>query len=229
MSLLFKLRLSYLFRSYGVLLWYPSYVEQVTKADQRSEFSRFCHRSTPENVSLYDYCGCDGASFSDQHFSNTRFANFQLNLADFHNVRFTNVTFTESLLESCNFTNCTMESVVFGEGTQMVRVGWYASDFVGVNVTGLSSCEGEVIGRGGGEVGSGEFGELVRVLEGGNATSCEGVGQVECEGEESGSVYRDLFFVAASASVGNIASAIGVYFMRRNYWMGQSIVQHMYI
>jgi hypothetical protein len=205
-----------------VLLWYPSYVEQVTKSDKRSEFSRFCHHSTPENVSLYDYCGCDGASFSDQHFSNTHFANFHLNLANFHNVQFTNVTFTDSLLESCNFTNCTMENVVFGERTQMVHVGWYATGFVGVNVTGLSSCEGEVIGGGGGEVGSGEFGELVRVLEGGNATSCEGVRQVECEGKEEGSVYRDLFFVAASASVGNIASAIGVYFMRRNYWMGQS-------
>ena len=210
-------------RSYGVLLWYPSYVQQITDADRQTAFSHFCHHSTPENVSLYDYCSCGGVSFHDQHFSNTHFTNFQLSLSNFHNVAFTNVTFTDSLFENCNCTNCSLDGVVFGEGAQLGHVGWYGTSFTGVNVTGLSSCGGEVRGGGGGgggEAASGEFGELVRVLKGGNA-SCEGVRGVECEKEEEeGSVYRDLFFVSASATVGNIASAIAVYFMRRNYWMG---------
>ena len=96
---------------------------------------------------------------------------------------------------------------------------------VDVNVTELTSCEGVVEGvrveEGSGE--DSEPGDVVRVLEGNN-TSCAGREKVECEvEEEEDKVYRDLFLISFAATPGNIASAIAVYFMRRNYWMGQSV------
>ena len=80
-----------------------------------------------------------------------------------------------------------------------------------VGLVGDGGCKGRLSG------------EVVTSLTEGVNSSCEGVSgeEVECEeGEESGRLYRDLFLVAAAASPGNIASAIAVYFMRRNYWMG---------
>ena len=194
-------------------------------SERQTETARFCHHSPPSNVSLYDYCGCDRSSFTDQHFTNTHFSQFKLSHSNFHGVKFSNVTFTNSVIEDSNFTNCSLENVRFGEKMRLIRVRWYHTVFTGVNVTGLISCGGEVKGGGGGEGGSGgggEWGELVMALEGGNASCGEEGEEVKCEKEEDEeSVYRDLFFVAASATVGNIASAIGVYYMRRNYWMGQ--------
>ena len=209
-------------RSYGVTLWYPSYVRVITDAQEAKDFENFCHRKAHTDAVLQDYCGCEGAYFSGQHFTNINLDNFQLTSSDFHNVTFTNVTFSDSLLADCTFTMCVLDSVKFELNSTFDHVDWNHTAFSGVNVSGLSVCNGSARNVDGSVVGSGEgeSGELVRVLIGGNA-SCADV-EVECEEREtSDTVYRDLFLVSGSAFPGNIVSAVAVYFLRRNYWMGK--------
>ena len=120
--------------------------------------------------------------------------------------------------------DCELNNVIFGARSQFKRVDWNQSVFHCVNVSGLSVCGGEMVGWGSGEECNDHnvSDEMVTMTEGGNV-SCDGVKdvKVECEAlNEDTSLYRDLFIVAAAAVPGNIASAIAVFFMRRNYWMG---------
>lgn len=212
-------------RSYGVTLWFPSYVAQVTDAQVTSRFRSFCHQGARVDATLTDYCGCEGATFSGQHFSNMDFNSFKLSDSIFHNVTFTNATFSDLSLEKCNFTGCVLDNVTFVSRCSFNHVHFNQTTFSHVNASGLSVCNNgsvtELVGRrggGSGESGDGGIRELVAVLESKN-TSCE---DVKCEeSEKSGNIYRDLFLVSGSAFPGNIASAIAVYFLRRNYWLGK--------
>ena len=202
-------------------------MEQVTEAESDRHFTAFCHAEADPNASLSDYCDCEGANFTGQHFSNVNLTSFNLTNSAFRNVTFTNVTFSNVSLESCNFTGCVLDNVSFESRSTFHDVNWDQMTFNRVNVSGLSVCNGSVsesvesVGDGEGGSGEGDIGELGTVLLGETSASCEDV-EVECEGREKGShVYRDLFLVSGSAFPGNIASAIAVYFMRRNYWMGR--------
>ena len=130
------------------MLWFPTYVQQITDSEREAKFNTFCHRETPDDASLYDYCGCRGTTFHDQNFTNANFTKFTLTHSTFHGVRFTNVTFTDSVFESCNFTDCYLEDVRFGSESYVIDVRWERTVFVRVNVSELGACEGEVGGSG---------------------------------------------------------------------------------
>ena len=74
--------------------------------------------------------------------------------------------------------------------------------------------------------GVGEGGEGEEEGESGGECVGERFGSVsaQCSEEvDEGRVYRASFFVPASALPGNVISAIAVYFMRRNWWMGELV------
>lgn len=196
-------------------------MEQITAARDMREF---CHDDVPKDAILSQYCGCEGTTFRGQHFSNMTLSGFKLTDSDFFNVTFTNVTFSDLYLENCNFTTCVLENVTFESRCAFKLVNWNQTVFSGVNVSGLSVCNGstsEVVEEENAESGDGGIVrvELVTVLEGVNG-SCEDV-EVKCEEKKRNkNIYRDLFFVSGAAFPGNIASAIAVYFLRRNYWLG---------
>ena len=203
-------------------------MEQVTDIQKQHDFNSFCHhqqqQSSSKHISLSDYCGCDGITFVGENFTNAEFRNVKISHCLFEDVTFSNVTFSDFYLEDCSFIDCELNNVTFGARSQFKRVDWNQSVFHCVNVSGLSVCGGEMVGWGSGEECNDHnvSDEMVTMTEGGNV-SCDGVKdvKVECEAlNEDTSLYRDLFIVAAAAVPGNIASAIAVFFMRRNYWMG---------
>ena len=207
-------------RAYGVVLWFPSYVQQLSDEEKLDDFKSFCHTQAPANASLSDYCGCEDASFRGLQFTNVDFSNLKLSYSSFYNVTFTNVTFTDFSLEQSNFNVCVLENVRFVSRCSFNHVNLHQTVFNRVNTSGLSVCDGEVEeGRNeGGCDGNCEDDVIVNAQEGGNG-SCDNV-EVECEETDNSDVYRDLFLVSASSFPGNIASAIAVYFLRRSYWMG---------
>lgn len=186
------------------------------------EIREFCRGTAPSDAMLPQYCGCEGATFRGQHFSNMDLTGFKLSSSDFLNVTFNNVTFSDVYLEDCNFTSCVLDNVTFESRCSFKRVNWNQTVFSGVNVSGLSVCNGSVVVGGEENSGSGEgvSVELVNVLEGVNST-CGDV-EVECKEKKRSNknIYRDLFLVSGAAFPGNVASAIAVYFLRRNYWLG---------
>ena len=194
-------------------------MEQIVTARETREF---CSGNAPSDAVLSQYCGCEGTIFRGQHFSNMDLTGFKLSDSEFLNVKFSNVTFSNMYLEDCNFTTCILDNVTFESRCLFKRVNWNQTVFSGVNVSGLSVCNGSssdvVVG---GEEGSGSGSvELVNVLEGGNST-CDDM-EVKCKKkkEDNENIYRDLFLVSGAAFPGNVASAIAVYFLRRNYWLG---------
>ena len=205
-------------RAYGISLWFPSYVGDISNSERRHEFKSFCGREVPASGPLSDYCGCEWTRFSGQNFADLEISNFKLTDSVFHNVKFTNVTFSDISLKRCNFTECVLENVWFKSQCSFDRVSWNQTVFSGVNTSGLDVCDGKVVEGECGDNCEGVGVDPVTVLEGRN-NSCED-GEVECEEKDSSTVYRDLFLVSASSFPGNIASAFAVYYLRRNYWMG---------
>ena len=212
-------------RSYGVTLWFPSYVEQIITARETREF---CSGNASSDAVLPQYCGCEGTIFRGQQFSNMDLSGFKLSDSKFLNVTFSNVTFSDMDLEDCTFTACVLDNVTFESRCLFKRVKWNQTVFSGVNVSGLSVCNGsssDVVVGGEENSGSGEGGrlELVNLLEGGNSTCSDMEVKCKKKKKENKNIYRDLFLVSGATFPGNVASAIAVYFLRRNYWLGNGV------
>ena len=182
------------------------------------------------------YCNCSGTDFADFAMEDVQLENFVINDVVFRNVSFLNVNFTSVMFNGTTFINCYFSECDF-YNTYFNATHFDDADFDSVSFQSSTMCS-----MNGSNVVMGEA-TLLNVNVNGkfvNATfdtslfsailnlsdaTCEVedlYGLISC-GSSDEKVYRDSFIISASAFPGNVASAFAVYFLRRNYWMGEFI------
>lgn len=236
-------------RGYGVTLWFPTYVSQINDAKNAEDFRAMCNTTVGEADAqgLRGYCGCNSTVFSNIGIVDAKLHMVQFNGVTFNNVSFRNVSFDLVLFNGTEFIDCKFQDSSFS------RTLFNATDFSGglfdtVSFKSSSLCPQSLL-----DVQVSSFTTLRNVNISGlradnrtfnkstfdslvnsddddndddsNKESCDLQVQFEeviCSPSDN-RVYRDSFFISASALPGNIASAFAVYFFRRNYWLGKLI------
>jgi hypothetical protein len=227
-----------------VSVWYPTYVSDITTNRDRVRFEEKCQQNVTDIgiASLRGYCGCNFTVFQDLSFSNTHLDSWMVGQATFSNVTFENVTFDNIVINSSRFIdNCVFRNSVV-KNSKFVQLSWEGISLEGLNVSSSFICDL----RGSNMTMStnhpmilynttlnGNFTNLTSVtitdpselvLARDSNSTCDQElleSTIDCEMSDSFTVYRDSFFVSASALPGNIASAIAVYFLTRKYWLGE--------
>ena len=224
-----------LYRSYGIILWYPKYINEITTQKDTHDLQKFCNTTTsfsPEDR-MKSYCDCTSTVFQDTSFSLPKLKDWRINNVLFRNVTFLNVTFDSVLFNGTEFTECKFQNCTF------TRLLFYATvlngvQFQSVKILATSLClfsntsEGAVtlenvtINSKWFESQNFNISTLWTILgsEVNSTCSDDHYNNVICKSNDF-RVYRDSFLVAASVLPGNIASAIAVYFLHRNYWLGK--------
>lgn len=229
-------------RSYGVTLWYPSYVGIINQ--QQLCRKKISTNQTGNSDSLQELCGCADTAFHNITVRNLELTTWSLEKATFTDVFFLQVNFSRVELTSSTFVNCTFKDVHF-KSALFNNISWknVTLDNMLIESTKICSCHiaGASIEDGSslimrdvlmGEkelleeyVNDSTFAQLAPSAEASCPSSSE-IGRninVECESLEDYKIYRDNFIIAASATPGMIMSSIAVYFFRRNLWMGTSL------
>lgn len=192
------------------------------------DFEAFCNQNVstlPDSLQQYD--GCSNTRFEGVIFESFSLRNWKIS-AMFSNVTFQELNFTNVAFQDCEFKNCRIQQVWF-DSTYLVNSTWEevtlesvtfsSSDICGV-VARNTSIEGLVIYNET-QVNTTLFQQLVDTDSNVTCLNTMGYGDVRCGEAHDNRVYRDNFFVAASALPGNLVSATAVYFLRRNYWLGE--------
>ena len=221
---------------YGITLWYPTYINELTTAKDAAIFEEMCNTTVTED-DLGKFCGCSNTMFENFILRDTKFQNFKINDVTFYNASFTSVNFDNILFNQtefieCQFIECNFTKTLFnatdfnGVEFRSIRIG--SSSMCPLNSSDVevenfvTSLNVNISGR---SVGNRTFdtASFNKVLSLGSSHGCD----LKVDREEvsctppSSRLYRDSFFVSASAFPGNIASAFAVYFFRRNYWLGE--------
>lgn len=236
------------FGSYGVTLWFPTYVSQINDARNAEDFQALCNTTVvggTDAQGLKEYCGCGSTVFSNITIVNTQLHMIKFNEVTFNKVSFRNVSFDQVLFNGTEFIECQFQDSSF------TRTLFNATDFSGglfdsvsfktsslcpqslqdmqvddfttlgnVNISGLRADNRTF--------NTSTFDSLIN-SDGDNGDSKKESCDLQVQFEEvvcspfDNRVYRDSFFISASALPGNIASAFAVYFLRRNYWLAFSL------
>lgn len=223
-------------------MWYPTYVSDITNSRDRALFKEKCQQNVTDIdiSSLRGYCDCNFTVFQDFTISNTSLDSWMIGQATFSNVTFENVTFDNVIVSSSRFIdNCVFRNTVV-KNSKFVQLNWDGILLEYLNISSSFICDlhgnNKTINMSHPIVLynttlNGNFTNLMTITEidellvtpNSNSTCDEDLleSEIDCEISDSFTVYRDSFFVSASALPGNIASAIAVYFLRRNYWLGE--------
>ena len=202
-----------------------------------ADFERHCNGSiTGERPGKLDtYCGCSGTIFTSFAVNDTQLLQFRVNDVTFQNVSFSNVTFDSVIFNGTEFIDCQFSNSTFKK-TLFNATDFNSVKFNSVNIQYSSMCPLDQS-----DVEVKNFMTFYQVNVSGsmienrtfNTSPFDAtVTSEECSLEEvteediecdspSTRLYRDSFFVSASALPGNIASAIAVYLFPRNYWLGK--------
>ena len=223
-------------------LWYPTYVDEITKDQELHIRNEKCQTNVTDfDPSLFQsYCGCNSTVFQDFTVSNVDIHSWMIGRATFSNITFSNVTFDDVIIrnqsqfiDSCEFHNCTFKNSKF------VQLTWNEVNIESVHIQSSEICDlrgmdviltpSLVVYNS--SINGNYFNNTSIVkssdvlMENGANSTCniDHLSSIlECRIPDSFALYRDSFFVSASALPGNIASAIAVYFFRRNYWLGKT-------
>ena len=226
--------------SYGVSVWYPTYVSDITTSRDRALLEEKCQQNVTgiDISSLPGYCGCNFTIFQDLSLSNAHLESWMIGQAIFSNVTFENVTFNNVVINSSRFIdNCVFRNSIV-KNSKFVQLMWEGVSLEGLNISSSSICDlrGNNMTMGPPMILynttlNGDFKNLTSIANSSelvlapesNSTCDQGLleSKIDCERSDSFTVYRDSFFVSASALPGNIASAIAVYFLTRKYWLGE--------
>ncbi len=238
--------LCYMYSSYGVTLWYPSYVKQINDQKDDNKFDKFCDRnvtSSDVSLSLLDsLCDCTQTTFHGSVIGDVLVEDWIIS-ARFIGTSFGRTHFSNVLFKDCEFVDCAMDGVALHSahfvnsrltGLSLSDATIQESQFCGVHGEKISirnvTIE-DVLVNGREAENSTVFVSLLNTSEGcsnGKVEKIEESVDVDCrEIDDDDRVYRDNFIIAASALPGNIVSAIAVYFFRRNYWLGR--VEHLIV
>ena len=167
--------------------------------------------------------------------SNTHLDSWIVQQAIFRNVTFDNVTFNDVVIKNSLFSDdCVFQTSVV-KNSKFVQLNWddISVDSLSVSSSSICDLQGSNIstsmkvhdtsinGRWYDDADITDPSELVVEPDANSTCSKEELDStINCEQLDSFAVYRDSFFISASALPGNVASAIAVYFFRRNYWLG---------
>ena len=215
-------------------LWYPTYVEQI---NDRAEADRFYGASCNATISDLVLSTTQLARLS--HCSSTSYRNVTFDRAEFTGWTFSDASLTSSVFKGCVFNRVSFQKVNFsavhfvnGSSTELLfdSVVLNTTDFCRFNASHPTSLNSLVIdtvvnGRGVGNQ-TALLEALVEGLPPPTACSFPPAGSVYSPTSDKYQVYRESFFVAGSALPGNVLSAVAVYFLRRNYWLGALPLQY---
>lgn len=210
-------------RGYGVTLWFPTYVDQITTQRETEEFQAFCNKTVTVDSfeSMQSFCGCSNTVFTDMEITDMQFRDFRIENVIFSNVNFTNVSFSSVIFNGTQFTDgCRFKEIHFSSsyfnGTGISDDVTF--DMVTIESSWLCSTSGsdKVVNS------TTLTAAMFQLGNQSNVSCAEDVEEIRCKPPNS-RIYRDSFFITASAFPGNVASAIAVYFLRRNYWLGKLI------
>lgn len=209
---------------------------QVTAHNDLEQFEKFCNVTVNgTSVDLAKYCDCGQTVFSEFELADLELKRFRVNDVIFSNVSFININFDSVMFNRTQFINCqfhdsnftrsffnyaTFDNVLF-DSVNMASSSLCSVSGSAVEIQG-SSTVWENVDVNGNNSNPSEFKKLL------NQNAHQNCGdsvynllkKIQCNPPDS-RVYRDSFFISASAFPGNIASAFAVYFFRRNYWMGK--------
>ena len=213
-------------------------VNQRIEAD---DFEKLCNRTlrntTIDATTLPAFCGCSKTIFEDVSLINLEISNWKIN-ATFNRVTFQAVNFSNIVFENSPFANCSMEGVRF-DSVYFGNSPWYSTSLSGSELKSVSFCDFDAQDVSIAEVSTTDvvingrtipnvnhlseatFFQLLPPVEESNCSKWENP-EINCRKEDDNRIYKDSFLIATSALPGNVLSAVAVYFLRRNYWLGQS-------
>lgn len=183
------------------------------------------------------FCGCTSTFFTGFAVNDTVLQDFMINGAIFQDITFRNVSFDSVVFSGtefvgCQFLGCTFTRTLFNATSFSGGVVFDSVSLQYSSMCPLSNSEAEVknfmtlykVELSGKMVENETFNAALfdaALNMSSEICDMEGRDEVDCDPRVDYRVYRDSFFVSASAFPGNIASGFAVYFFRRNYWLGE--------
>ena len=234
MSILFILIIHY--SAFGVMLWFPTYVGEITTEQKQAAFDANCRQivSHFNTETLKSYCSCKNTTFRDAIISGTRLQSWMIGDVIFSNVTFRDVIFDNVIIngslfaDNCAFHNCTIEN------SQFLRITWTNVFELSLNVSSSTLCnlhglnETDKLTVKNTTLNGITFNETTivngSIFNDNNATMCKNQVtnfDINCDQSDISTVYRDSFIISAATLPGYVVSAIAVYLLRRNYWLGK--------
>ena len=221
-------------RSYGITLWYPTYVAEITRRADLENLAKTCNETTLTSATeMPSICGCSSVVFEEAIVRNIQLKGWKINDVQLEDISFVNVTFDNVLFNETTFRNCNFESSTFTnlhfkdvyfEDTLFQNMAipvsstcLFSSGSTGLlNMTNVSVRGANLADR------LVEVRQFQASLNNITSYSCNAPNlKVHCKTDDF-RIYRDSFYISVAALPGNVASAIAVYVMRRNVWLGKS-------
>lgn len=224
-------------------LWYPTFVGELNSQKDAEVFRDFCSKEVLgiNSSVIPTYCGCSDVTINNSVISDLVLNNWNINNANFTSVTFERVNFTQTLFQNTNFLSSSFINCTF------VDSGFFNTSFDNFMVTNLKLvdsriCETTVTNFSSNDlliqnstinsdrlnttINETAFLRLVS-LDATNRSVCNEDGLISvCPAKKDDfRLYRDSFFVSASALPGNLASMVAVYFLIRKYWLGNFCFQ----
>ncbi len=216
------------------MLWYPTYVSEINHKNDQGKLDKLCNETVLSSAAeINSICNCKATVFEDAVIRDIELKEWQINDVLLNNITFINVTFNEVLFDSttirdCSFHNSTftklhfkaafldnlrLENVVIKPSSSCLFSNGSTGAFTMTNVSiGNTRLQ---------EHGIINASKLQNHLNNFTSRDCKGPNFiVQCNSDDF-RLYRDSFLVSVSAFPGNVASAIAVYVMRRNIWLGK--------
>ncbi len=225
-------------RSYGVTLWYPTYVNDLNQQKDIEIFNDFCSEEVSElnSSTLSTYCGCSdavinnslisdlllnnwniqntiftGVTFQRVNFTYTSFNNTRFESSSFINCTFNNSDFTNTTFENFSFTNL---KLLYSRLCNPIENNSTSNDVLVLNSTINGAPWNSTM----------EGAAFLQLMSNKSVCDDNGWKSICPVKEDDFRVYRDSFFISASALPGNLASMFAVYFLIRKYWLGEEII-----
>ena len=212
-------------RSYGVTLWYPSYVDQLNSRERMAELNELCNQTvanrTLTETLLTELCPCSSTSYSNAVLDGVSLDSWPVANATIRDTVITNCNFTAAKFDSVLLHNVSIENTVI-EDSVFLRGNWtnirilntsfsrvtlcdvYSSEVVISN----STVDGEIVNNVLAQLTSGSDCEETELLI--NQTCASDDDQI-CVSSLFDD-YQNSFFITASTLPGNIVSAFALYF-----------------
>ena len=230
---------SHIRRSYGITIWYPSYVKYLDTVEKLNEVS-FCptsiYNASMSTANLPETCKCTSVSyfnttFKDIHFSEVTFSNANYTMVTFENVKFNKIIFDDCTWENVTFINVTIENMllkktntsgtIYSEADNEHQPLFASNCSVIQNVTVNSTNFDSMV------VGWNRTVLNTTLRSRTPEDDCVTVSPKECGKVEvdENRIYREAFIFAASSIPGTIISAIVVDLpcMWRSLWLCKQV------
>ena len=224
------------YRSYGVTLWYPSYVDQLNKMERQAEIDRLCNQTvanqTLTQTLLTELCPCVNTSYHNTVLNKmtvTSWPAVDTSIRDtlITGGHYTRLVFDNVLLENISIVNATLEQCVFTSGR------WSGVRITNTNFSQVVLCDvhmddGDVIITGSIVDGQRVEDPLARLTKHGDGSGdCKELGNLTNQScvEPTPNLlddYQNSFFITAAPIPGLIVSAFTLYYCwRRSLWLGK--------